>query len=321
MPGKDLLLLLTDLTDFFHGFQILCHHRKRLHRTPFQFPEPLYSLLTGGITAEVKTTDSLDGHDPAGSNGLPRISDGLPAPFFSSDEINLRPAVIAAHRLSIIAPGVRIMVLIRAGRTHGKFFHAGPFPVVRKGIQDGKPWATAGTVDKGMQIPPVFRIKHLLLTFVADGNIRRNKDLALCLLAFNDIKLRKFLRLLHRFHQKLQDGRTLRRPVLDISDKTVHILLPALGKNLHIGSFIGHTATDSPCHGMTADRRAEPHPLYDSVNTDHFCNFALHMFYLHFPDTAKCTASTNTPEKSFVIRLIQGSAKITSYLPFSTSSM
>ena len=170
------------------------------------------------------------------------------------------------------------MVLIRAGRTHGKFFHAGTLPVIGKGIEDRQPRATTGTVDKRMQIPPVFRIKHLFLTFVADGNIRRNKDLTLCLLAFNDIKLRKFLRLLHRFHQKLQDGRTLRRPVLDISDKTVHILLPALGKNLHIGSFIGHTATDSPCHGMTADRRAEAHTLDDSVNTDHFCNFALHMF-------------------------------------------
>ena len=278
MPGKDLLLLLTDLTDFFHGFQILCHHRKRLHRTPFQFPEPLYGLLTGGITTEMKTTDSLDGHYPAGSNGLPRISDRLPATFLSSNEIDLRPAVIAAHRLGVITSGVRIMVLIRTGRTHGKFFHAGTLPVIGKGIEDRQPRATTGTVDKRMQIPPVFRIKHLLLTFVADGNIRRNKDLTLCLLAFNDIKLRKFLRLLHRFHQKLQDGRTLRRPVLDISDKTVHILLPALGENLHIGSFIGHTATDSPCHGMTADRRAEAHTLDDSVNTDHFCNFALHMF-------------------------------------------
>ena len=226
----------------------------------------------------MKTTDSLDGHDPAGSNGLSGISDGFPAPFLSSYEINLRSAVIATHWLSIIAPGVRVMVLIRAGRAHGKFFHAGPFPVIWKGIQDSKPRAAAGTVDKGMQIPPVFWIKHLLFTFVADSDIRRNKDLALCLLTFNDIKLRKFLRFLHRLHQKLQDGRPLRWFVLNISDKTVHILLLALGKNLHIGSFIGHTATDPPCHCMAADCRTESHALDDAVNTDHFCNFALHMF-------------------------------------------
>ena len=29
------------------------------------------------------------------------------------------------------------------------------------------------------------------------------------------------------------------------------------------------------------------------------------MVYLHFPDTAKCTVSTNTPEKAFVIRFTQ----------------
>ena len=43
-------------------------------------------------------------------------------------------------------------------------------------------------------------VKHLLLTFLTNCNIRRDKDLTLCLLAFNDIKLRKFLRLLHRRH-------------------------------------------------------------------------------------------------------------------------
>ena len=35
MTGKDLLLFLADLTDLLHSFHILCHHCKRLHRTPF----------------------------------------------------------------------------------------------------------------------------------------------------------------------------------------------------------------------------------------------------------------------------------------------
>ena len=129
-----------------------------------------------------------------------------------------------------------------------------------------------------MQIPPVFRIKHLRLTFIADRDIRGDKDFPLCLLTFDDIKLCKFLRLLHRFFKKLQDSCTLRWLIPDICDKGIHILLLTLSKNLHIGSFIGHTATDSSCHSMTTHRRAKSHSLYDPVNTDHFRNFPLHMF-------------------------------------------
>ena len=132
MPGKDLLLLLTDLTDFLHSFHILCHHCKRLHRTPFSLPQTLYSLLAGSITAKVKTTDPFEGHDPAGSNDLPCISDSLLSPFLSSRQVYLRATVITAHRLGIIASGIRVMVLIRTGGTHGKFLHTGPFTVIRK---------------------------------------------------------------------------------------------------------------------------------------------------------------------------------------------
>ena len=278
MTGKDLLLFLADLTDLLHSFHILCHHCKRLHRTPFPLPQPLYSLLTGSITAKVKTTDPFDGHDPAGSNDLPCISDSLPSPFLSSRQVYLRATVITAHRLGIIASGIRVMVLIRTGGTHGKFLHTGPFTVIRKRIQDRQSRTAAGTVDKGMQIPPVFRIKHLRLTFIADRDIRGDKDLPLCLLTFDDIKLCKFLRLLHRFFKKLQDSGTLRWLIPDICDKGIHILLLTLSKNLHIGSFIGHTATDSSCHSMTTHRRAKSHSLYDPVNTDHFRNFPLHMF-------------------------------------------
>ena len=172
MSRKYLLLFLTDLADSFHCLQILCHHRKRFRRTAFQLSQPLHCLLACSIAAKMKTADSLDRHDPAGSDHTPCLSNRFPSPLFSSDKIYLRAAVVAADRLCIITSGVRVIVLVCAGRTHGKFFHAGPLPVIRKGIQDRQPWPAAGTVDKRMQIPPVLRIKHLLFTLIADRNIR-----------------------------------------------------------------------------------------------------------------------------------------------------
>ena len=129
-----------------------------------------------------------------------------------------------------------------------------------------------------MQIPPVFRIKHFFFTLITDRNIRGNKNLAFRFLAFNNIKLSKLRRVLHRLHKKLQDCRTLRRFLLDIRNKTIYVPLFSLGKNLHIRSLVGNASPNSPCHGMSAHSRAKSHSLYDPVNTDHFRNFPLHMF-------------------------------------------
>ena len=216
MPCKYLLLFFTDFADGFHCLKILCHNRKWFHWTTFQLSQPFHRRLACGITAEMKTPDSLDRCDSARSDHSPYLSNCFSSPLFFSDKIHLGATVVTADRLCIITSGVRIIILVCTGRTHGKFFHAGPLSVIRKGIQDRQSRPAAGTVDKRMQIPPVFRIKHFLFALITDSNIRRDKNLALCLFTFNNIKLPKLRRIFHRLYKKLKDCRTLRRFLLDI---------------------------------------------------------------------------------------------------------
>ena len=146
----------------------------------------------------MKTADSFDRHNSAVVDHLPCISDGIPAPFASADQIHFRSAIVAAHRLCIIPPRLRIIIFFRTIRTHRKFFHAGALPVIGQRIQYGQPGTAAGTVDKRMQIPPVLRIIQFLFTLITDRNIRRNKDLPLCFFAFYNVKIRKLRYLLCR---------------------------------------------------------------------------------------------------------------------------
>ena len=171
MSGENRFLLRCHNTfPFYHRF-ILCHDCKRLGRTSFQCSQTLNRFFIRRITAQMKAADSFNRHDFAFTDQPARISNGISPPLFSADQIDFRSTFIAAHRLGIITPCFFIIILFRAVRTHGKFLHTCPFPVIGQGIQDRQPRATAGTVDKRMQIPPVFRIVHFFLTFLADGNI------------------------------------------------------------------------------------------------------------------------------------------------------
>ena len=136
----------------------------------------------------MKTTDSLDCHDSTIVNHLSRIRNSLPATLGSADQIHLRTTLIAAHRLRIVTPRLRIIIFFRTIRAHRKLLHAGTFPIVRQRIQNCQPRSAAGTVDKRMQIPPIFRIVHFFLTLITDGNIWRNKNLAFCLFTLDNVK-------------------------------------------------------------------------------------------------------------------------------------
>ena len=99
--------------------------------------------------------------------------------------------LVAAHRLRVIPPGFLIRVFFCTVRAHRKLFHTCAFPVIRQSIQNRKPWSTAGAVDKRMQIPSVFRVKHFFLALIADCNIRGNKDFPFCFFTFDNVKMFK----------------------------------------------------------------------------------------------------------------------------------
>ena len=172
MSGQDLFLFFTDQAFSFHRLQIFRHDCKWLRRTLFEFPKPSHRFFICCITTQMEASDSLDRYNASFCDDPSGINDRIPPAFFSSDQIDLRSALITADRLCIVSPGRRIIIFFRTVRTHRKFFHTGAFPVIRKGIQDRKTRTTAGTVDKWMQISAVLRIKHFFLAFITNCNIR-----------------------------------------------------------------------------------------------------------------------------------------------------
>ena len=172
MTVQDFLLYLSHLTFLPNCRHISHHNGKWFHRPALQFTKSRNRCLIGGITAEMKTTDSLNRRNAARGDHFSRIGDRFTASFVTADQINLRPAVIAAHWLGIESSRLRIVVFLRTLRTHRKFLHAGPFSVIRQRIQDRQPRPAAGTIDKRMQIASVVRIIQLLFAFITNGNIR-----------------------------------------------------------------------------------------------------------------------------------------------------
>ena len=172
MTIENFRLFCTYFAFFSDCFEIFCHHCKWLHRTTFELTQAADCCLIGSITAEMKTSDSLDCSNTTLCDRFSGISDCISAPLISADQINFRSAFIAAYRLCIVSSGLWIVVFFCTVRTHRKLFHAGSFTVIRKRIQDRESRSAAGTIDKRMQISPILRIKHLFLTFLADCNIR-----------------------------------------------------------------------------------------------------------------------------------------------------
>ena len=92
-------------------------------------------MLIGRITAKVEAANPFDGHNAAINNRLSGAGDGCSSPYsFFADNVNLWPAVVTADRLGIITPGGGTIVFSLTTGAHGKFSHAGAFPVIRHGI-------------------------------------------------------------------------------------------------------------------------------------------------------------------------------------------
>ena len=129
-----------------------------------------------------------------------------------------------------------------------------------------------------MQISPVLRIKHLLLTFLTNCNIRRDKDLTLCLFTFDNVKLCITLRIFYVFHIYLQDCRPFWWSILDIWNKSADSFLWSLCIDFYIRTFVADISANLPLCCMAADCRPESYPLHDSIDTDLSGNLFTHKF-------------------------------------------
>src|SRR5699024_9316781 len=126
-----------------------------------------------------------------------------------------------------------------------------------------QPRSTARTVDKRMQISPVRRIVHFLLTFLTDSNVRRHKNVSLDFAALDDRKIRKFRRFLtyFLFHVHPENHRPLRWTLPDILAEIPQAFLRALRPDLHVRAHIADTAPHPARRRMAAHRRAKSHAL------------------------------------------------------------
>ena len=98
--------------------------------------------------------DSAFRNDPAGP------CDRFTSPDrFLSGKIYLRSALIAANRLGIVSSALWGVILAVTSRAHREHLHARSDPVIGEPFQDREPGSAARAVDKGVEIPSVFRIE------------------------------------------------------------------------------------------------------------------------------------------------------------------
>ena len=197
------------------GFEVLHHDGKGLHRPPLALAQCPDSLFIAGITAQVKAADALDGDDPPIDDSLSGCDDGLTAPFGPVQEIDFGTTVVAADGLGIVTPRLGVGIFIFALRAHGKFAHTRPLAVIGHGVEDGQPRPAGRAVDEGMEIAAVRLVKEFFLTGIADGNVRRDEDIAFFPGAFDNGK-GLIRRPVFAFPKDLQNSRPFRRPGLQI---------------------------------------------------------------------------------------------------------
>ena len=189
------------------------------------------------------------------------------ASFCAAEQVHAWPAVVAAHRLCVVAAACRVVVLARAFRAHGELAHAGALPVVRQGAQDGQARAAAGAVYEGMQVPAVRWVKQLPLAVVADGDVRRDEDRAPRVLALLDRKavVRAGLGCRHVHHLHLDDIGPLGRLRTHQPAEVIQLTGRALGENLHVGALVADGARDARPGGVPRDGGAHAHALHNAV--------------------------------------------------------
>ena len=237
-----------------------------------QTPQTLHGGGIPGVTAQMESPDALDGGDASLHQGPPDKGNGVAPPFAPPRQIDFGAAIIAADGLGVVTAAGGVVVLGTARPAHGEDPHAGPFPVVGHGVQNGQPGAAGGAIDEGMQITAVRGVEKLLPALGADADIGRNEDVPRLVEAFDDGKS-VILFFLVDAHIGLEDHGTGRR----VGGKTVQelgqLFFRTPGADLHERPLVGHTAGNAAELRDPGHEGAEPHPLHDAVEPDDPGNF------------------------------------------------
>ena len=173
-------------------FYVSHHDRKWLHRAMFSFTQQTDSIRIFCVAAEVKPADPFDRDDLSLHDRLTGGCNRVCSAQTGSENANFRTAVIAADGLCVISACLRVFVFSLTRAAHRESCHGRPRSVIRHGIQNGQPRAALRTVDERMQIAAVIGVKQFCFALVAGRNIRGNKNIAVFLLAFDDLKSGEF---------------------------------------------------------------------------------------------------------------------------------
>src|ERR1019366_1263271 len=139
------------------------HQRERFGLAMFALPQSLYSFRIQRVTRKMIPSQSLNGKYRTLRNILCRHRDriGLQMIWTISliKKAHLWAASGAGVWLGMKAPIEWVSVFCFAGWTHGKNLHGRLFTVIRDILHNSETWSAIGTVDKGITVTPISRIK------------------------------------------------------------------------------------------------------------------------------------------------------------------
>ncbi len=127
----------------------------------------------------MKSSQSLDGHDPASAHSLRRHQQGLVTGRKGlpglTPEFQMRAAIRTSVRLGVKPPVHRVLVLGPAGIAHPEPTHRRGGSVVGQRLNDRVSGAAVGAVGKRILIAPVVAVEYLPAAFTASGDVRQNE--------------------------------------------------------------------------------------------------------------------------------------------------
>jgi hypothetical protein len=148
------------------------HDSQGFGRAPFAFSKPFYGQTIGGITGEVKSSQTFESDDRSRSKEIGTLLYRFRIPGFPvrrGERILLfyrclgQPDPRTADGTGIglgMKAAVRGIVIFRlTGRAHLERGHGGEGPVIRNVFDNGEPRATVRAVDEGIAIPPIPWVK------------------------------------------------------------------------------------------------------------------------------------------------------------------
>ena len=154
-----------------------------------------------------------------------------------SDDVHLRSAVVAAHRLRIISSGVCMRVFVLALFAHREIAHRSAFPVVRHRIEYRQPRSALRAVDERVKIAPVATVEKLFSAFVAGGNVGRNENIA-CFLFTLDYLERLEIYIFRLTHISRDYYRSLWRFVFQDMHEPFKDIAVRFSEHLNIRAFV-----------------------------------------------------------------------------------